>query len=79
MHFYICWGRSGVLLGVHFWSGWGNFWSGWGHFLVDFRMSGDVSGSGQGTFSDGFGMVLEKMLGEVGKNIFFKNGWEYFC
>ena len=38
------------------------FWSGWGHFLVDFGMSWDVSGSGQGTFSDGFGMVLEKCL-----------------
>ena len=32
-----------------------------GHFFVNFGMSWDVSGSGLGTFSDGFGMVLEKM------------------
>ena len=33
-----------------------------GHFFVNFGMAWDVSGSGLGTFSDGFGMVLEKML-----------------
>ena len=32
-----------------------------GHFFVNFGMSWDVSGSGLGTFSDRFGMVLEKM------------------
>ena len=31
-----------------------------GHFFVNFGMSWDVSGSGLGTFSDRFGMVLEK-------------------
>ena len=79
MHFYICWGRSGVLLGGHFWSGWGHFWSGRGHFLVEFGMSWDVSGSGQGTFSDGFGMVLEKMSGEVGKSKFSKMAGSIFA
>ena len=38
-----------------------------GHLFVDFGMSWDVSGSGLGTFSDGFGMVLEKMSDEVEK------------
>ena len=38
-----------------------------GHFFVKFGMSWDVSGSGQGTFLDGFWMVLEKMSDEVGK------------
>ncbi len=37
-----------------------------GHFFVDFGMSWDVSGSGLGTFSDGFGMVLKKMSDGVG-------------
>ena len=32
-----------------------------GHFFIDFGMSWDVSGSGLGTVSDGFGMVLKKM------------------
>ena len=67
------WGTFGGSLLV----GWGHFWSGWGHFLVEFGMSWDVSGSGQGTFSDGFGMVLEKMSDEVRrgrKNEIFKNG-----
>ena len=32
-----------------------------GHFFVNFGMSWDVSGSGLGTFSDGFGLVLENM------------------
>ena len=32
-----------------------------GHFFVNFGMSWDVSGSGLGTFSDRFGMVLENM------------------
>ena len=31
-----------------------------GNFFVNFGMSWDVSGSGLGTFSDGFGMVLKK-------------------
>ena len=38
-----------------------------GHFFVNFGMSWDVSGSGLGTFSDGFGMVLKKMLGGAEK------------
>ncbi len=38
-----------------------------GHFFVDFGTSWDVSGSGLGTFSDGFGMVLKKMSDEVEK------------
>ena len=46
--------------------------SGRGHFFVNFGMSWDVSGSGLGTFSDGFGMVLEKMSDEVGKSKFSK-------
>ena len=36
------------------------FWSGWGQFLMIFGMSWDVSGSGLGTFLDGFGAVWEK-------------------
>ena len=39
----------------------------WAHFFVNFGMSWDVSGSGLGTFSDGFGMVLEKMSDGVEK------------
>ena len=31
-----------------------------GHFFVNFGMSWDVSGSGLGTFWDGFGTVLKK-------------------
>ena len=38
-----------------------------GHFFVNFGMSWDVSGSGLGTFSDGFGMVLRKRCENVGK------------
>ena len=38
-----------------------------GHFIVNFGMSWDVSGSGLGTFSDRFGMVLEKMSDGVEK------------
>ena len=34
-----------------------------GHFFVNFGMSWDLSRSCLGTFSDGFGMVLEQMLG----------------
>ena len=41
-------------------------------------MSWDVSGSGLGMFSDGFGMVLEKMSDGVEKIKIFKNGREYF-
>ena len=33
----------------------------WGNVFVNFGMSWDVSGIGLETFSDGFGMVLEKM------------------
>ena len=33
-----------------------------GHCFVNFGMSWDVFGIGVGTFSDGFGMVWEKML-----------------
>ena len=36
-----------------------------GNCFVYFGMSWDVSGSGFGTFSDRFGMVLEKMSDEV--------------
>ena len=36
-----------------------------GHFFVNFGMSWDVSGSGLGTFSDGFGMVSKNMSGGV--------------
>ena len=46
------------------------FWSGRGHFFVNFGMSWDVSGSGLGMFLDRFGMVLEKMSGEVEKTKF---------
>ena len=48
-----------------------------GHFFVNLGMSWDVSGSGLGTFSDGLGMVLNKMLGGVEKNKISKNGREY--
>ena len=48
------------------------FWSGRGHFFVIFGMSWDVSGSGLGTFLDGFGKVLEKMSDEVRKSTFSK-------
>ena len=43
-----------------------------GHFFVNFGMSWDVSGSGLGTFSDRFGMVLEKMSDGVEKIQFSK-------
>ena len=39
----------------------------WGHFFVNFGMSWDVSGSGLGTSSDRFGMVLQNMSGGVEK------------
>ena len=38
-----------------------------GHFFVNFGMSWDVSGSGLGTFSDRFGMVLKKVSDRVDK------------
>ena len=38
-----------------------------GNFFVNFGMSWDVSGSCLGMFSDGFGMVLEKMSDGVEK------------
>ena len=44
----------------------------WGHFFINFGMSWDVSGSGLGAFSDGFGMVLEKMSDGVRKSTFSK-------
>ena len=50
----------------------------WGNCFVDFGVSWDVSGSALGTFSDRFGMVLEKMSDGVEKTIIFKNGREYF-
>ena len=50
----------------------------WGHFFVNFGMSWDVSGSGSGTFSDGFWMVLGKNVGWGRKMIIFKNDREYF-
>ena len=43
-----------------------------GHLFVNFGMSWDVFGSGLGTFSDGFGMVLEKMSDGVDKLKFSK-------
>ena len=43
-----------------------------GHFFVNVGMSWDVSGSGLGTFSDGFGMVLEKMSDGAEKSTFSK-------
>ena len=43
-----------------------------GHFFVNFGMSWDVSGSGLGTFSDRFGMVLEKMSDGFEKYTFSK-------
>ena len=36
-----------------------------GHFFVNCGMSWDVSGSGLGMFSDGFGMVSQKNVGRV--------------
>ena len=41
-----------------------------GNFFVNFGMSWDLSGSGLGTFSDGFGMVLEKVSDGVEKLTF---------
>ena len=49
-----------------------------GHFIVDLGMSWDVSGIGLGTFSDGFGMVLEKICGEVEKTKFSKMAGSIF-
>ena len=43
-----------------------------GHFFINFGMYSDVSGSGLGTFLDGFGMVLEKMSDDVEKSKFSK-------
>ena len=37
------------------------------HLFINSGMSWDVAGSGLGTFSDGFGMVLEKMSDGVEK------------
>ena len=41
-----------------------------GNCFVNFGMSWDVSGSGLGTFSDGFGMVLEKTSDGAGQMFF---------
>ena len=49
-----------------------------GHFFVNFWMSWDVSGSGLGTFSDRFGMVLEKMSDGVEKRKFSKMAGSIF-
>ena len=49
-----------------------------GHFFINFGMSWDVSGSGLGTFWDGLGMVLKKMLGVVNKINKCKQCQEYF-
>ena len=54
------------------------FWSGWGNLFINFGMSWDVSGSGLGTFSDGFGMVLEKNVRQGREIKVLKTGWEYF-
>ena len=43
-----------------------------GHFFVNVGMSWDVSSSGLGTFSDGFGMVLENMSDGVENKHFQK-------
>ena len=43
-----------------------------GSLFVNFGMSWDVSGSGLGTFSDGFGMVLENMSDGDGNENFQK-------
>ena len=67
---------SGLVLGPGIWRSPVRFpaprRSFWRHFFVNFGMSWDVSGSGLGTFSDGFGMVLEKMSDGVEKSIFSK-------
>ena len=56
---------SGLVLGPEIGRSWVRFPASRGsfrdHFFVNFGMSWDVSGSGLGTFSDRFGMVLEKM------------------
>ena len=44
----------------------------WGNLFVNFGMSWDVSGIGLGTFSDRFGMVLQKMSDGVEKYNFSK-------
>ena len=62
---------SGLVLGPGIGRSWVRFpaprRSFWGNFFVNFGMSWDVSGSGLGTFSDRFGMVLEKMSDGVEK------------
>ena len=56
---------SGLVLGPGIGRSWVRFpaprRSFWGNLFVNFGMSWDVSGSGLGTFSDRFGMVLENM------------------
>ena len=53
------------------------FWSGRGHFFEIFGMSWDVSGSGLGTFLDGFGKVLEKNVRRGPEIKIFKHVREY--
>ena len=75
MVFYICWDMSGDFFfrwgGGTFWLG-RTFWSSRGQIFVKFGMSWDVSGSGLGTFSDGFGRVWGKMFEGSKNNIFQK-------
>ena len=67
---------SGLVLGPGIGRSWVRFpaprRSFWGNFFVNFGMSWDVSGSGLGTFSDRFGMVLQKMSDGVEKYKFSK-------
>ena len=49
-----------------------------GSLFRHFGMSWEVSGSGLGTFSDGFGIVLKKISDNVGKSTISYNGREYF-
>ena len=45
-----------------------------GNVFVNFGMSWDVSGSGLGTFSDGFGMVSKRNVGR-GQKIITHQKW----
>ena len=62
---------SGLVLGPGIGRSWVRFpaprRSFWCNLFVNFGMSWGVSGRGLGTFSDGFGMVLEKMSDGVEK------------
>ena len=67
---------SGLVLGPGIWRSPVRFLapriSFWGKMFVHFGMSWDLSRSGLGMFSDGFGMVLEKMSDGVEKLKFSK-------